>query len=153
MALSGLMANCGSDARRKDSEEPVDSGNLIEIVFKDGTSVHEPRFSPDGATIAFVQSTQKADSSELAVMASAGEQRKTLALAGTYLASVDWFSDGKRLAITSDKGIEIVTLGSSPERALVQDEFAATSLDVSADGKTILYSVNGSTNIFVLSGF
>jgi Tol biopolymer transport system component len=265
---SSVLMGCGSDS----PSDPGDTGaSPVEIDFTDGTAASEPRFSPDGAMIAYVQSTQMGDSDDLAVMDAAGDQRKTLAPAGTYLAapawtpdgkqiyfssdsgismvaagggtasvavmdfatldpdispdgkslvyginggnlrlvdlanpgspkdlgasgtsprfspdgqsiafesgetikrmelgsgnvtdiveagtylaSLDWFPDGERLAITSDKGIEIVTLGASPGRTLVRDEFAATNLDVSADGKAIAYSINGSTNVFVLRGF
>jgi Tol biopolymer transport system component len=112
-----------------------------------GTNGTSPRFSPDGKSIAF----ESGDKIKLMDVASL--MVTEIVDAGTYLASVDWFSDGKRLAITSDKGIEIVTLGATPSRALVRDEFAAMNLDVSPDGKMIAYTVNGQKNIFVLSGF
>jgi Tol biopolymer transport system component len=112
-----------------------------------GQSGTSPRFSPDGQSIAF-ESGEKINQMTL----STGEVTEILD-AGTYLASVDWFPDGQRLAITSDKGIEIVTLGASPSRTLVRDEFAAKNVDLSADGKAILYGINGSTNIFLLEGF
>lgn len=106
------------------------------------------RFSPDGKTLAFVDSEDK-----VKLMDVASSQVTDVVDAGTYLASLAWFSDGKRLAITSKEGIEIVTLGTTPSRSLVRDEFAATSLDLSPDGKTIAYIVNGSTSIYLLSGF
>lgn len=107
-----------------------------------------PRFSPDGKTLAFEsgEMIQVMDLDTFVV--------KDVSIdGGTYLASVDWFPDGKRLAITSDEGIEIVTLDSPPTRKLVREEFAAKDIDVSPDGKSIAYGVNGSKNIFVISGF
>jgi Tol biopolymer transport system component len=112
-----------------------------------GQSGTSCRFSPDGQSIAF-ESGEKINIMEV----SSGAVTEVLD-AGTYLASVDWFPDGQRLAITSEKGVEIVTLGESPARTLVREEFAAKNLDLSADGKAILYAINGSTNIFLLEGF
>jgi Tol biopolymer transport system component len=109
-----------------------------------GTS---PRFSPDGKSIAF-ESSEHIKTMEIAT-----GTVTDIVDAGTYLASVDWFADGKRLAITSDKGIEIVTLGATPTRAVVREEFAADNLDLSPDGKSIVYGVNGQKSLFVLKGF
>jgi Tol biopolymer transport system component len=268
---SALVIGCGGDPGPEDEDDEGGGSSFVEIEFKDSLSATEPRFSPDGATIAYVQSDLMGDSYDLAVMDAAGNDRKTLAPAGTYLAgpawtpdgqqifftsdggismvapgggavsvavmdfaaldpdvspdgksivyginggnlrlvdlanpstpkdlgasgtsprfspdglsiafesgdmikrmelasgmvtdivdagtylaSVDWFPDGGRLAITSDEGIEIVTLGATPERKVLRDEFASMNVDVSADGEKIAYSVNGSTNVFVLRGF
>ncbi len=35
----------------------------------------------------------------------------------------------------------------------VHDEFAAKSLDVSPDGKKMVYAINGQADLFVLTGF
>jgi Tol biopolymer transport system component len=112
-----------------------------------GQSGTSPRFSPDGQSIAFESG------GKINVMTVSTGAVAEVVDAGTYLASVDWFPDGQRLAITSEKGVEIVTLGESPARTLVRDEFAAKNLDLSADGKAIVYAINGSTNIFLLEGF
>lgn len=109
-----------------------------------GTS---PRFSPDGLSIAF-ESGEK-----IMVMTLSSGDVKEVVDAATYLASVDWFPDGKRLAITSDKGLEIVTLDPAGERSLLRDEFAATNIDLSADGASIAYSINGSKSVYILTGF
>lgn len=112
-----------------------------------GASGTSPRFSPDGKSIVF-ESNEHIKTMDLA----SGTVTDVVD-AGTYLASVDWLPDGKHLMFISKTGIERITLGASPERTLVRDEFAAKYLDVSPDGKTIAYGVNGSKNIFVLTGF
>lgn len=130
----------GGDLRLVDLANPTMPKDL-------GTPGTSPRFSPDGKTVAFE------DNEKIKMLDLATSQVTEIVDGGTYLASVDWFSDGKRLGITSDKGIEIVTLGTTAERALVRDEFAAKNLDVSTDGKSMVYAVNGSKNLFVLTGF
>lgn len=113
-----------------------------------GTGGNSPRFSPDGKQIAF----QDGEKIKLLTIAT-GDITEVLD-AKTYLAAVDWFPDGERLAIISEDGLEIVTLGSgTPERTLVRDEFAAKNLDLSPDGKAMAYAVNGSKSIYVLRGF
>lgn len=131
------------------------NGSNLEIVDLASTAVPRdlgakgtsPRFSPDGKSIAFE------DNEKINLMDIATGKVTEVVDGGTYLASVDWFSDGKRLAITSDKGVEIVTLGATPSRAVLNDQFAAMNVDVSPDGKMIAYNVNGQKSIFVLSGF
>jgi len=112
-----------------------------------GQSGTSPRFSPDGLSIAY-QSSDK-----IMIMTLATGAVTEVVDAGTYLATVDWFADGARLLITSDMGIEIVTLGATPTRALIRDEFASTDVDLSPDQKSLAYSINGSKNIFVMAGF
>ncbi len=124
--------------------------DLADPTMAKDLAVHgtSPRFSPDGKTIAF-ESEEKIQIMDLETF-----MVKDVSIdAGTYLASVAWFPDGKQLAITSDDGIEIVTLDSPPTRKLLREEFAAKDIDVSHDGKSIAYGINGSKNIFVLSGF
>ena len=132
----------------------VNGGNLQLVDLADPTKPKDlgvkgtsPRFSPDGKSIAF-ESNEKIQRMDIATSAVTD-----VVDGGTYLASVDWFPDGKRLAITSDSGVEIVTLGSPPTRKLVQDDFAAKDVDVSPDGKKIVYGINGSQSLFVLTGF
>jgi Tol biopolymer transport system component len=112
-----------------------------------GSSGTSPRFSPDGKSIAF------ADDDKIKTMDLASGTVTQVADGGSYLSSVAWFQSGKELAFTSDKGVETVTLGASPVRTMLHEEFAAESLDLSHDGKTIIYSVNGSGSLFVLTGF
>ena len=108
-----------------------------------GVNGTSPRFSPDGASLAFA-SRQKIN-----VMDIASGKVSEVADGGTNLVSVDWFPDGNRLAITSDSGIEIITLGATPKHTLLQKDFAARSVDVSLDGKSLIYGIVGGKNLFV----
>jgi Tol biopolymer transport system component len=104
-----------------------------------------PRFSPDGKSLAFVSDKK------INVMDFATGKVTEVYDAGTFLASVDWFPDGERLAITLDAGVGIVTLGATPKHVLVREDFAAKSVDVSTNGKFIVYGINGLNNFFVLN--
>jgi Tol biopolymer transport system component len=104
-----------------------------------------PRFSPDGKRLAF------ASDNKIKMMDMATGKVTDVYDAGTFLASVDWFPDGKRLAITTDAGVGIVTLEPTPKHVLIREDFAAKTVDISADGKFIVYGINGLKNFFVLS--
>lgn len=142
LASSILTAGCGSETPEKDRSGDEDS--LVEIDFKDGANAHEPRFSPDGSTIAFMQSTQMSDSSELSVMDTAGDQRTMLAPTGTYLAGPAWTPDGKQIYFSADGGISVVAASGGAASVAVMD-FAAMDPDISPDGKSLVYAVNGGT--------
>lgn len=130
----------GSTLKLVDLADPT----MVKDLGANGTS---PRFSPDGSTIAYESGNK------IMLMTLASGETKEIVDGATYLASVDWFSDGKKLAITSDKGIEIVTLDPAPARTLVHEEFAATNIDLSADGTVLAYSINGSPSLYLLRGF
>jgi len=109
---------------------------------------NSPRFSPDGTKIAFESGDQ------IHILTLADDSIKQVVETNTYLASVDWFSDGQRLVVSSDQGIEVVDLGTSPvTRTVIDDAFAAHYVDLSPDEKTVAYAVNGSTSIYLRSGF
>jgi Tol biopolymer transport system component len=115
------------------------------------------RFSPDGTQLAYVARQDEPDGGNqehFKLYKFADQSVSELGLAGTYLASICWFPDGKKLAVTSDDGIELLTPGQSPVgRSKVFDAFAATGCDVHPDGTKILYRVNGQLGLRVLTGF
>ncbi len=104
-----------------------------------------PRFSPDAKRLAF------ASDNMIKMMDIATGKVTDVYDAGTFLASVDWFPDGKRLAITTDAGVGIVTLEPTPKHVLIREDFAAKTVDISDNGKFIVYGINGLNNFFVLS--
>jgi Tol biopolymer transport system component len=131
------------------------NGGSMEIGTFSGSSVEDlqtggdsPRFSPDGTKLAY----EAGDA--IHVMLLADLSTTEVIDAGTYLGSVDWFSDGNRLAVTTDAGIEIVDVSVSPAtRTLIRDDFAATDVDISADDSRIAYVVNGTSDVYVLTDF
>ncbi len=110
------------------------------------------RFSPDGKKLLYFDySTDTVRLRDL-------ETDTTISLLATdnYLTSADWFPDGNRIAVITDDGIELLTLqagGAAPTRSMLKEGFALKDVDVSPDGKSIAYCVNGRRSIFVLTGF
>jgi len=106
------------------------------------------RFSPDGTMIAFVNGVMNTE--HFFVYKFSDQSVTDLGLADTYLASVGWLPDNGRFAVTSKAGIEIVSIDGG-HKVIFEDAFAATGIDVSRDGKNILYKVNGQTGLSVLT--
>jgi Tol biopolymer transport system component len=126
---------------------------LLELADGGKSSLHSgqaARFSPDGTLVAFVDGSS--DKEHFWLYRFADKSVVDLGAANTYLASVGWFADNARLAVTSDKGIELLSLDGG-RSVLYSDAFASTGIDVSSDSRKILYRVNGSTGLYVLTGF
>ena len=115
------------------------------------------RFSPDGTQLAYVARKTEPDGGtdeHFMLYKFSDKSVADIGVAGTYLASVCWFADNKRLALTSANGIELMSLDQTPlTRRKLIDAFASTGCDVHPDGTRILYRVNGQRGINVLSGF
>jgi dipeptidyl aminopeptidase/acylaminoacyl peptidase len=112
-----------------------------------GVKGSSPRFSPDGARIAFN------GEQHLKWMVVATKQVTDVLDLKDFFGSVDWFKDGNRLVVGSDQGIELVTLSTPPVRSVVKSTFAQLAVDLSPDEKSIAYTENGQASIFVLTGF
>ncbi len=117
----------------------------------DGANVEGVRFSPDSKKLLYVDTP----TDSIRILDLATSATTTVVDTDNYLTSADWFPDGKRVAVITDDGIELFTLqdGAAPTRELLKEGFALKSLDVSPDGKSIAYCINGQRSIFVLSGF
>jgi Tol biopolymer transport system component len=127
----------------------LSDGAKRELATED--NVYGLRFSPDGKKLVYQ------DSSTDAIRIRDIETGVTSTLVDTdnYLSSADWFPDGNQLAVITDEGIELFTLqgGAQPERKMLKKGFALKDVDVSPDGKSIAYCINGQRSVFVLTGF
>ncbi len=110
-----------------------------------GTS---PRFSPDGTQVAFSRE-RKIEIMNLETR----EIREVLSFDSLVRLSVAWFSTGDRLAITSERGTEIVELTTPIARRTVAPEAIVRDVDVSRDDQAILFGLNGQPQVRVIRGF
>jgi WD40 repeat protein len=110
------------------------------------------RFSPDGKKLLYFDYS----SDTVRIRDLETDATSTVVTTGNYLTSADWFPDGEHLAVITEDGIERFTLqagGAPPTHELLKKGFALKDVDVSPDGKSIAYCVNGQRSIFVLTGF
>ncbi|HVG60941.1 MAG TPA: hypothetical protein VNA24_20450 [Hyalangium sp.] len=109
------------------------------------------RFSPDGKKLVYLDFST--DSIRIRNLET--DETTTLIDTDNYLSSADWFPDGNQLAVITDDGIELFTLNGTaqPERKMLKSGFALKDVDVSPDGKSIAYCVNGQRSIYVLTDF
>jgi TolB protein len=111
-----------------------------------------PSFSPDGMRVAYLH-TDNFDSAAIRVLTLATKQSTLVTNDADYLSSTDWLPDGRLVALT-EEGITLFDLaGATPQERLVRKEFAAKELDVSPDGKKMVYAINGQPDLFVLTGY
>ncbi len=109
-----------------------------------GVLGRSPRFSPDGSAIAFFDG-------EMIRLMDLGSKAVTDVVASTAdFGGVDWYGDGRRLLAGTDRGIEKVKLGPPVERTLVNDQFALMDIDLSPDDASVVYGVNGHSDLHVL---
>jgi Tol biopolymer transport system component len=111
-----------------------------------------PAFSPDGKRLAYVDSPEF-DVHEIRVLTLATGESTLVSDDASYLSTADWLPDGRLAALAGD-GISLFDLsGATPKGTLVRDQFAAKELDVSPDGKKMVYAINGQADLYVLTGF
>lgn len=110
-----------------------------------GTS---PRLSPDGSRLAFARD-RRVEIMDL----STREVQVVVSFDSSVRLSVAWFSDGTRLAITSEGGVEIVELGDPVVRRQVEAEPSARDVDVSRDDRALVHGLNAQPPVRIIRGF
>ena len=133
------LAACGSSETTGGGDTSI---TPTEITFD--TNADEPRFSPDSATIAFVQSKGASEGADLSVMDVSGNQRKVITPASDFMAAPAWAPDGKQIYFVSDDGVSVVPVAGGMATVAAK-AFAVLDPDVSPDGKSLVYAVNGSS--------
>jgi Tol biopolymer transport system component len=137
----------------------LDGFDIVLFTLADGSTREIPtqenvyglRYSPDGKKAVYQDFSTEA----VRILDLETGTATTLIDTDNYLTSADWFPDGNRLAVLTDESLEILTLqqGAEPTRQVLRDGFALKDVDVSPDGKSIAYCINGQPSIFVLTGF
>lgn len=143
-----LLVACGKDAEAvaPDVGEPdVGEPDALQPITLQAPADElwmEPRFSPDGSRIAFVVSRLNFDmfSYRPAVMNADGTGVQMLTT-GDEGFSVDWSGDGTRVVYTAGFGrlYSVPATGGTP--VLEYAEYRAEDIDVSPDGRSVLYNV------------
>jgi Tol biopolymer transport system component len=121
------------------------------VSMPDSSGIYSLRFSPDGKKLLY----HDYDTHSIRIRDLVTDATATVIDTDNYLTGADWFPDGKRLAVLTDKGLELFTLqeGAEPTRQLLKSGSALKDVDVSPDGTAIAYCINGQRSIFVLTGF
>lgn len=101
------------------------------------------RFAPDGQRVACVSS-----GALVVIELASGTATTVLPTGVPFIAGVDWYNDGQRLLVTTEDGIEAVTLAG--ERRMVVDAFAAVELDLSPDERELVYRQNGHDDLTIV---
>lgn len=121
------------------------------LSMPDSYGIYALRFSPDGKKLLYHDYTTHS----ILIRDLVTEATTTVIDTDNYLTGADWFPDGKRLAVLTDKGLELFTLqeGAEPTRQMLKSGSALKDVDVSLDGTAIAYCVNGQRSIYVMTGF
>lgn len=133
-AGAGGSAGSGSGGR-------TGSGLPRELTFPLGVRGTSPRFSPDGARLAYTR--DEGDVTAVAVMSLPSADSRTIATDGDYLTAMTWSSDGTEVIYAAEDDIRAVPVAGGAARQVV-NAFAAVGPDLSPDGKALAYGINGS---------
>jgi Tol biopolymer transport system component len=143
VTFAAMTPDISPDGRKLAYKTNGGSMKLVDLTTNeiDDTEIFasSPRFAPDGVALAYIKDDG------IVIDRNGDEVSHSLALA--LLAEIAWFPDSTRLAYTSDEGIAILDTATG-EHYLHHDAFAAIDLDVSPDGATIIYAVNGQKSLF-----
>ncbi|HEY8923151.1 MAG TPA: hypothetical protein VIU64_02150 [Polyangia bacterium] len=144
-ALLSAAAGCGGggDSAGTDGGTGGTAGKakIRELTFPSGVRGTSPRFSPDGAQVAY--NRDEGSSNAVAVMSLAGTDSRNLATDGSYLTAMVWSKDGAEIIYAGDRDIRALPAAGGPSRQVV-NAFAAVGPDLSPDGKSLVYGINGS---------
>ena len=117
-------------------------GTTRALTFPADVKGGSPRFSPDGTRLGHTR--DEGSVSTVAVMDTAGGNAIELADDASYLTEMTWNVDGSRLIYAGETGIRGVAADGSDDGVFIVDAFAAVGPDLSPDGKSLVYGMNGS---------
>jgi Tol biopolymer transport system component len=154
-SLTSILIACGPAETKGGNGSNGNSSNgnnepaTVTDILPDGyDAVEAGRFSPDGSRLAMVATPPGDDAiAELITTDLTGGDVEVLVSEGlSYLTTIAWMPDGESVVYGGGGGImEVERDGSSP--TLRVDSFAVESVDLSADGRLVSWSVNGGTSV------
>ena len=122
------------------------SGGSPKLLFENSGSDAQPRFSPDGKTIAFLTRDGKlprTGTDTLALISRSGGPIRTLSPVDLNPGTILWSSDGSSLIFTATVGVEgrlysVAAVGGVP-REMMRGAFMATSPALAAKAPTLVF--------------
>ena len=120
--------------------EGASGARLARLTWHDAIDT-TPRFSPDGASIAFV--SDRSGTPQIYLMDPNGLNKRRLTVAGTYNTSPAWHPNGRYIAYTARRGgfqIDVLDLETHKVRYLTHGPGDNEEPSFSPDGRYILYT-------------
>ena len=144
-ALLSVAAGCGGGGGSGGTDGGTGGtgghAKARELTFPSGVRGTSPRFSPDGGRLAY--NRDEGSINAVAVMSLAGTDSHNLATDGSYLTAMTWSKDGVEIIYGADEDVRAVPSAGGTTRQVVS-AFAAVGPDLSPDGKSLVYGINGS---------
>jgi dipeptidyl aminopeptidase/acylaminoacyl peptidase len=142
----------------------VDGGQTVQLT-NGADSENDPRWSPDGGTIAFVAKRGDSEFNQIHLLAANGGEARQLTTHGSAVSEISWAPDGSALYFsapepkTADEKARDkvkddvyaydenykqthlwrVTVATREETRVTSGEFSVTSYQLSADGRKLVY--------------
>ena len=141
-----LLSACGDDGGGA-SPEGEDEARVTTILPEGYARVGAARFAPQDQTLAMVAET--ADGAEHLILSDLeGGSVQVLVTEGvSYLTTIAWEPDGQSLLYSGGSGIMRVDTAQGSEPEEVVGAFAVSHIDLSPDGSTLAWGVNGSPEL------
>lgn len=116
------------------------------LSLPDNPRLVNPRFSHDGARIAFTRLGSNGAADAVVLMDATGGNVTVINESASYLTGFDFSADGQTLLYSGSGVYTVPVAGGTPTAVLSSfDGFASYGPDLSPDGTKLIFAVNGST--------